>query len=344
MRRTALTTALATLLALAAGSAAARDRPLVAVLADPAGTETTDMIAPYAILAESGAVDVEIVSSTLAPVPLMPGVAWVKPHDSRASFDRAHPEGPDVVIVPFSMDTKDPDRAAWLRTQAKRGARIVSICQGAEILARAGLLDGRQATTHWANIDDFRKKFPKVTWRRDARWVTDGAITTGAGVSASVPTTLNLLKELAGEPVMQATAARMGLDAPSVAHNGAGFRLDGGTIGLAAANSASLWAHEKVSVPVANGFDDLGFAAALDGWSRTFRSKAWVTTPTGGATSRHGLTVLAAPGQRRYDRVVRPAPGEPEPVVLAEIRAAYGADTARFVALQVEHPAALRRP
>jgi putative intracellular protease/amidase len=339
-----LLAALGTALLALSGAAAAHDRPLVAVLADPAGSETTDMIAPYAILAESHAVDVEIVSSTLAPVPLMPGVAWVKPHASRASFDRAHPEGPDVVIVPFSMDTKDPDRAAWLRAQAKRGARIVSICQGAEILARAGLLDGRQATTHWANIDDFRKKFPKVTWRRDARWVTDGQFTTGAGVSASVPTTLNLLQELAGEPVMRATAARLGLDAPSVAHNGAGFRLDAGTVGLALANKVSVWGYQRVSVPITDGFDDLGFAAALDGWSRTFRSKAWATAPAKGATSRHGLTVLAAPGKRHYDRTIRPAPGEPEPVVLAEIRAAYGADTARFVALQVEHPAALKRP
>lgn len=326
----------------AAAPAEARDRPLVAVLADPTGTETTDMIAPYAILAESGAVDVEIVSSTLAPVPLMPGVAWVKPHDSRATFDKAHPEGPDVVIVPYSMDTKDPDRAAWLRKQAARGARIVSICQGAEVLARAGLLDGRQATTHWANIDSFTRKFPKVTWRRDARWVTDGNITTGAGVSASVPTTLNLLKELAGEPVMQATAARLGLEPPRVAHNGAGFRRDAATYRLAAANGFSFWSHEKVAVPVADGFDDLGFAVALDGWSRTFRSKAWVTTPEAGATSRHGLTVLPAQGERYYDRTVRPVRGEPEPVVLGEIRSAYGDDTARFVALQVEHPEALR--
>ena len=120
--------------------------------------------------------------------------------------------------------------------------------------------------------------------------------------------------------------------------------MDGGTLRLAAANSASLWNLEKVGIPVADGFDDLGFAAALDGWSRTFRSKAWVEAPAAGATSRHGLTVFAAPGRRHYDRTVRPAPGEPEPVVLGEIRAAYGADTARFVALQVEHPAALKRP
>ena len=70
-----------------------------------------------------------------------------------------------------------------------------------------------------------------------------------------------------------------------------------------------------MAVPVADGFDDLGFAVALDGWSRTFRSKAWVTTPAAGATSRHGLTVLPAPGERHYDRTVRPIPGEPEPVV-----------------------------
>lgn len=342
MRRRDLLGAVASLL-LMAGPVQAQARPVVAILADPKGTETTDMIAPYAILRESGAVEVEIVAATLAPIALMPGMGWVKPQATRAGFDRAHPGGADMVIVPYQMKITDPVQAAWLRAQAKRGARIVSICAGAEALAYAGLLDGRQATTHWASVDKLAKKYPKVTWRRDARWVTDGKMTTSAGVTASIPTALYLLKELAGEGVMRATAQRLGLEGPSPVHNGAAFKLDGGIYGLAAGNAASLWRHETVAIPLAEGFDDLAFAAQIDGWSRTYRSKAWVTAPAGGVTSRHGLTVFPARGTRSYDRTLKAVSGEPEQATLAEIRAAYGADTARFVALQLEHPEGVRR-
>lgn len=321
----------------------AHARPLVAILADPSGTETTDLIAPYAILMESGAVDVEIVSPTLAPVPLMPGVAWVKPQADRAGFDRAHPQGADMVIVPFMMNMKDPARAAWLRGQAKHGARIVSICAGAEALAFAGLLEGRQATSHWSSIKGLSKHYPRVTWRRDARWVTDGKITTSAGVSASIPTALYLLEELAGTPTMRATAARLGLETPSANHNGAAFKVDGAHAGLATGNYLAVWNHQAVSVPIADGFDDLWFAASLDGWSRTFRSKAYATSVAGTVTSRRGLVVLSDGKPRSYARSLVAGRSEPERGVLAELARAYGKDTARFVALQLEHPSALSR-
>ncbi|WP_304171238.1 DJ-1/PfpI family protein [Phenylobacterium aquaticum] len=331
--------AAAVLSATAGPAAAGHARPLVAILADPSGTETTDLIAPYAILAESGAVDVQVVSSDLAPVPLMPGIGRVKPQASRDSFDRAHPEGPDMVIVPYMMRIDDPARSAWLRTQARRGARIVSICDGALVLASAGLLDGRQATAHWASRKTRLKRWPKVAWRMDARWVDDGRITTTAGVSASVPAALQLVRELAGEPVMLATAARLGLDRPSIAHDARAYQLAPPMLQTAAGNLLAFWGHQKVAVAAGPGFDDLAFATELDGWSRTLRSKAYAVTPAQGAVSRHGLTVLGVtelPGASRQAKLRR---GEPIPLMIGDITAAYGRPTARFVALQLEHPA-----
>jgi transcriptional regulator GlxA family with amidase domain len=342
MIRRALFALSAALIGAAAGPASAgHARPLVAILADPSGTETTDLIAPYAILAESGAIDVQVVSSDLAPVPLMPGVARVKPQASRDSFDRAHPEGPDMVIVPYMMKIDDPARSAWLRTQAKRGARIVSICDGAEVLASAGLLDGRQATAHWASRKDRLKRWPKVAWRTDARWVDDGRITTTAGVSASAPAALQLVHELAGEQVMQATAARLGLDPPSIVHDANAYSLSAAHLETAAGNLLAFWGHEQVAVTVGAGFDDLAFAAELDGWSRTLRSKAFAVTPPQGAVSRHGLTVLGVAKLPGADRQAHLRRGEPVPLMVSDIAAAYGRPTARFVALQLEHPASL---
>ena len=319
-------------------AAPAAAKPLVVILADASGTETTDLIAPYGILAESGAVDVKIVAPTAQRIQLMPGKAWVAPQMTLEALAKAHPGGPDVVIVPAMHRPEDAQRSSWLRAQAKAGARVMSICDGAIVLAAAGLLDGRQATVHWFSVDKLAKQHPKVTWRRDQRWVTDGRITTTAGVSASAPASLMLLRELAGEQVMRETAKRLGLAEPDQRHNGADYRLTADGVGVAAGNLLSFWRRDDIGVPLSAGFDELGFATVLDGWSRTYRSTAWAMAPAG-VTSRHGLTVYSdGSAPRRFDRRVAPAgPGAME-AMFGQIRAAYGQPTARFVALQLEHP------
>lgn len=305
-------------------------KPLVVILADPRGVETTDLIAPYAVLAESGAVEVKVIAPTLAPVRLMPGRAWVRPHTTYAELVRR----PDVVIVPFLMPAFDPSRDAWLRAQAHAGARIVSICAGAETLAKTGLLDGREATTHWYEMRRLAKAFPKVRWRRDQRWIVDGPITTTAGVTASIPASLALLRDLAGDAVMRDTATRLGVPTPVQTHDGGAFRANGDAVLAGLSGWTNAWRAEKVAVRIADGFDELAFATALDAWSRTNRSEAFASQT---AISRHGLTVMAPAKPPRAGRTVRPTNGDPA-TTLQAIAAAYGKATARYVALTLEHP------
>ena len=323
--------------ALALGGVAAA-KPLVVLLADARGTVATDLLAPYAILAESGAVEVKVVSASRAPVRLTPGLAWAAPQMTLAELARRAPDGPDVVIVPAMSIDDDPARSAWLRGQLDRGVQIMSICNGAKVLAAAGLLDGRQATVHWYSRDKVAKAYPKVAWRQDRRWVTDGLITTTAGISASEPATLDLLRRLAGEGVMRDTAARLRLPAPDPRHDGAAFRLTPAGAGVVVGNLLSFWRHEQVAIPLSPGFDEIAFGTALDGWSRTYRSTAWAVGPAS-VTSRHGLVVYRSrtlPG-RFQRRVTLPGPDVMQRT-FAQIRGAYGAPTARFVALQFEHP------
>lgn len=323
-----------------AGMAAAR--PLVVILADARGTVATDLLAPYAILAESGAVEVKVVSATRAPARLTPGWAWVEPQMTLAELAR---RPPDVVIVPALEVEADAARAAWLRAQMRRGARIMSICNGARVLAGAGLLDGRQATVHWYSRPDMARAHPDVRWRYDRRWVTDGPVTTTAGISAGEPATLALLRDLAGEATMRETARRLALPLPDVRHDGDAYRLTLGGMGTVVANRAAVWGHEDVALPLSPGFDELAFGTALDAWSRTWRSTAWAAGPAA-VRSRHGLVIRrAARPPERFDRTV----ALPGPDVMrrtfAQIGAAYGEPTARFVALQFEHPwGAVGRP
>ena len=248
-------------------SAAAK--PLVVILAEPRGTVAADLMNPYAILAESGAVDVKVVSPTRAPVRLAPGHAWVSPQMTLAELARAHPQGPDVIILPAVEAEDDPARAAWLRAQVKGGARIFAICNGARALAETGLLDGRRAAVHWFSHKRMVKEHPKVTWVRDRRWVTDGPITTTTGISAAEPATLHLLEGLAGREAMLATARKLKLPPPDPRHAGDDFRLTLKGMALTVGNLAAFWAREDVALPIAPGFDERALGAARDGWSRT---------------------------------------------------------------------------
>jgi putative intracellular protease/amidase len=322
--------------ALAATSAHAK--PLVVLLADARGTVAPDLLAPYAILAESGAVEVRVVAATAQPARLTPGVAWVAPQMTLTQLARERPDGPDVVIVPALEVVDDPARSAWLRTQLRNGARIMSICNGAKVLAAAGLLDGRQATVHWFSRAKLARQYPKVTWRRDLRWVTDGPITTTAGISAVEPASLDLLRRLAGETAMRETARRLALPLPDQRHRGDDYHLTARGAGLVVANRLAFWGHEDVAVPLSAGMNELVFGTEMDAWSRTYRSKAWaVGAPS--VISRHGLRIYRARSlPAGFDRRLALPGGDALQGTFNQIRRAYGPTTARFVALQFEHP------
>lgn len=321
---------------LAAGGAAAK--PFVVIVAHAEGTETTDLLTPYAILAESGAVEVKVVAETEAPVLLMPGKAWVQPQMTLARLGRERPGGPDVVIVPALHREDDPQLLAWLRERERAGVQIMAICNGGRVLAKAGLLDGRQATLHWFSFGRAQKAFPSVNWRRDVRWVTDGSVTTTAGISASAPASLNLLRELAGEATMRDTARRMGLPLPDPRHDGGDYRLTARGAGQVVANALAFWGRQDVAVPLEAGFDEFAFGTALDAWSRTYRSTAWATGAPA-VRSRHGLVIHRAKAPpTRFDRVAALPEGAPMEAVFRQIQGAYGLTTAKFVALQFEHP------
>jgi transcriptional regulator GlxA family with amidase domain len=95
-----------------------------------------------------------------------------------------------------------------LRAAAHSGARIVSICTGAFVLAAAGLLDGRRATTHWAHADTFRRLFPNVDLDPDVLFVDEGNILTSAGVGAGVDLCLQVVRDDHGSGIANMAARR----------------------------------------------------------------------------------------------------------------------------------------
>ena len=95
-----------------------------------------------------------------------------------------------------------------LRSAASSGARVMSICTGAFVLAAAGLLDGRRATTHWAHAENFRRLFPRVELDPDVLFVDEGTVLTSAGVGAGVDLCLQVVRDDHGTEVANMAARR----------------------------------------------------------------------------------------------------------------------------------------
>jgi transcriptional regulator GlxA family with amidase domain len=97
----------------------------------------------------------------------------------------------------------------FLRTMAKRGIRIASVCSGAFILAEAGLLDGRRATTHWQRTRQFLSQYPRVKLEPDQIFVRDGDIWSSAGISAGIDLALAMVAEDLGDEIAKKAARQL---------------------------------------------------------------------------------------------------------------------------------------
>ncbi len=98
---------------------------------------------------------------------------------------------------------------AFVRAAAKRGVRVASVCSGAYILAEAGVLDGRRATTHWQRTRHFLSTYPKIKLEPDRIFVRDGDIWSSAGISAGIDLALALVAEDFGDEIAQKTARQL---------------------------------------------------------------------------------------------------------------------------------------
>lgn len=102
-----------------------------------------------------------------------------------------------------------PVTLAFVQRLARRGVRIASVCSGAYVLAEAGLLDGRRATTHWGRTREFVARYPKVKFEPDQIFTRDGNVWTSAGISAGIDLALAMVTEDHGEEAARQTARQL---------------------------------------------------------------------------------------------------------------------------------------
>jgi transcriptional regulator GlxA family with amidase domain len=140
------------------------------------------------------------------------------PTEAGLGFDLLVPYGlealssADTIIVPGIGDDglpPAPDALEALRAAARRGVRVASICTGAFVLAAAGLLDGRRATTHWREAALLAREFPAVEVDPDVLFVDEGDVLTSAGVAAGIDLCLHIVRKDQGAEVANAIARRI---------------------------------------------------------------------------------------------------------------------------------------
>jgi putative intracellular protease/amidase len=326
-----------------------RSRPLVAVVGENSASELTDFVIPYGVLARSAVADTVTVSTQPGPITMRPALR-IQPDASIAEFDARNPEGADYVIVPAIVRREDPALQRWLVAQHAKGGTIVSICDGALVLAHCGLLDGRRATAHWATEGLRARRYRDTHWVRNVRYVADGRVISSAGISASIPLSIALVEAVAGRARASALAAELGVSDWSPVHNSDVFRPRFGVNLMALlrvhCSNRFLHAKQQLGVPVAAGVDEIALAFMADAYSRTGRSQALALSASEAPVrTRHGLRVIPDRVIGGADAVTRilpnidaTAPASALDRALSAIASEFGRSTAYGVALDFEYP------
>lgn len=181
------------------------------------GVEVLDFAGPFEVFSrtrlvpgtesrrseDSAPFEVFTIAATREPVRATGGLRVV-PHHDFASAPRV-----DLLVIPGGFGTRplleDNATLDWIRRTAASARTVTSVCTGSLLLARAGLLAGRRATTHWGALDLLAGIDPTVTVDREARVVTDG-IVSSAGVAAGIDMAFAVVEQICGRAVADETA------------------------------------------------------------------------------------------------------------------------------------------
>ncbi|WP_162793846.1 DJ-1/PfpI family protein [Streptomyces paludis] len=320
-------------------------RITVAVAVSNEGSVTTDVLAPYQVFAESEKFFVYTVAAERRVSP-MSGGAHLLPDHTLAEVESGTLPEPDVVVVPAvtapAADEEQPLRR-WIVERHRKGAHVLGVCAGSELLAASGLLDGRDATSFWSNIASLERDYPQVHWKRGERYVEDKRVTTTAGITSGTVGALKVVEEMAG----RSEAARIGADLSYP-----GWTPDGPTAIPAnhlaigdlpyALNAAFPWLRPTTGIGLVDGVGEIDAAAAFEAYGGvSFATRTVVLGSRDTVTTRHGLVLVtraATGGTHGVDRFVVPGVTGPE-AVTAPLRT-----WARRNGLAVELPGGGKRP
>jgi len=178
------------------------------------GAEELDFVGPWEVFTMAGKVRDDIRVVTIAeraqPVACAKGMRVIPDHTLADAPDL------DVVMVPGGIGTRrevnNPVLIDWLRKIGPRLSWVTSVCTGALLVCEAGFARGRRVTTHWAFVEELRKRYPDVEVLEQVRYVRDGQLCSAAGVSAGIDLALWLTGQIWGVDTARKTQRAMEYD------------------------------------------------------------------------------------------------------------------------------------
>jgi transcriptional regulator GlxA family with amidase domain len=191
-------------------SEATRQRSVAVLIFDD--VELLDFAGPFEVFSSARNItgdheqlmDVFTVAERDAPVRCRNGLSVVPAY----TLESCPPA--DVIVVPGGAGTRAleerPAVLDWIRERSRSAELTTSVCTGSFLLARAGLLAGQPATSHWESLPELRSRYPEISVQEDQRYVDAGKIVTAAGVSAGIDMALHVVARLYGMHVARATA------------------------------------------------------------------------------------------------------------------------------------------
>jgi putative intracellular protease/amidase len=303
------------------------------VIAANSGAEGSDFLAPYEVLARSGAFNLYAIAPErrithlFSSGPILRGVDFV-PHYSFAEYDAAIGSDPDLIVIPYLPFAEAPEYQtimAWIRAHAGPRTILLSVCAGAKNLADTGLLAGRSATTHHYVFLPMRLLHPDVRMVRGVRYVEDGHIISAAGVSAGVDGSLFILQRLLGREAALDVAQQIGYpharflddptyDAPPVTFHTLAGLLSGLRVIASPLPNVFLSGYRlgssQLGVALYAGISELALASVADTYSREGTLTVNTVAPKREVLlSRHGLALIprwSFADAPRLDRIILP--------------------------------------
>jgi transcriptional regulator GlxA family with amidase domain len=180
--------------------------------------EVLDFAGPYEVFTTASRVFKRTSPSLPEPFTVFTVAREAHPVKARAGL-LVHPDHTfgnhphiDLLLVPGGIVTQElrtPAVTAWIAATAANAKITASVCTGSFLLAQAGLLDNRNATTHWEDVREMQALFPAVRTVNQRRWVDEGFIVTSAGISAGIDMSLHLVERLADRELALLTARQM---------------------------------------------------------------------------------------------------------------------------------------
>ncbi|HEX4811885.1 MAG TPA: DJ-1/PfpI family protein [Nonomuraea sp.] len=291
-------------------------KPTAVVVVGNSGANIADALVSYEVLAVTGAFNVYTVAPERRPLPLLGGLDLVPDLSFEQLAQRLGGSAPAVTVVPAMPDSDTSDRSkvtSWIRDTAGKGL-LLSVCTGARLVAEAGLLDGRDATSHWYWISDFTHEHPQVNWQRGIRYIDDGDVISTGGLLSAVDGTLRVIERLVGAEAARSAAQAVGwrFYSPGKAATLPQSKLTVSDALLHTLNVGFRWDAPTVGVVLTDGVGEVELAAAFDPYAEHSMAARTVAVTPDGATirSRHGLTFAPRDtlenAADRFDRLLVP--------------------------------------